>query len=480
MKKHSLIAVATLSLVACASTGGLQTHAQLADAGQLHAAKSLSSATLSDAAWPKQDWWTAYGDEQLNQLINAALQDQPTLRIAEARVRQAQAGAGVAQSALYPQVDANVKSIRQRFSEHSTVPPPLAGNWNSFNDGSLGVRYELDFWGKNQAAVDAALDRVHAAEVDLQAAHLILTTTVAGTYLRLDAAYAQLDLAQDTLRQREKTLELTRQRVAAEIDSQLELTQAESALPAARERIDVINESIALIKNQIAALSGKGPDEGLNIQRPHLADAGPMTIPSDLPAELIGRRPDVVGERWRVEAAGKNVHVAQAQFYPNVSINAFLGFQSIGLSDFITAGSRVMGAGPAISLPIFEGGRLRSGLAVNQAEYDAAVEKYNVTLIVALHDVVEQLVSMQWLDQQMNEQNEALRLTRHAYDLAQQRYASGVSSYLQVLSAEAQVLAQQRLVIESQTRQRDLQLKLIRALGGGYAPTAEAAQNNRS
>jgi len=207
----------------------------------------------------------------------------------------------------------------------------------------------------------------------------------------------------------------------------------------------------------------------LSIQRPHLAEVGPVALPSDLPAELIGRRPDIVAERWRVEASSQGITVAKAQFYPNVSLDAFVGSQSLGLSEFLSGGSRVLGIGPAISLPIFEGGRLRSNLGAHQAEYDAAVEKYNATVIAAIHDVVDQLVSLHWLEQEIQEQDDALRLTQHAYDLATYRYRSGLANYLQVLSTESQVLAQKRLVIESQARQRELRLNLIRALGGGYA-----------
>jgi NodT family efflux transporter outer membrane factor (OMF) lipoprotein len=463
-----ITAFATSLLVACASSGGLQTQARPLTADRLATTRSLSSATLSVAAWPRQDWWAAFGDAQLDRLIVAALQGQPGLRIAEARVHQAQAAADRVDSSLSPQVSAGISSTPQQFSENSIVPKPLAGHWNSMNSASLGVSYELDFWGKNQAAVDAALDRAHSAEVDLQAARLILTATVARTYIRLDAAYAQLDLANDMLQQRESTLTLTRQRVAAQIDSELELTQAEAALPALRERIAAIGESITLLDNQIAALEGLGPDAGLDIRRPRLSAAGPVQIPADLPAELLGHRPDVVAERWRVEAARKDVKVAKAQFYPNVSLNAFVGLQSLGLSDFFDYGSRVAGIGPAVSLPVFDGGRLRSNLDAHQAAYDAEVEQYNVTLIAAVHDVVDQMVSQQWLQQQMQQQDEALRLARHACDLAQARYRSGLANYLQVLSTQAQVLAQQQHRIELQARQRELQLNLIRALGGGY------------
>lgn len=461
-----------LSLAGCASMRGLHTHATTLDPDQVQASQSLSSAALSPAAWPQQAWWSGFGDPQLDRMMAEALAGQPGLRIAEARLRQAEAVADIVGASLYPQVNASAHSTRQRFSENGTVPPPIAGSWQTVNDLSLGVGYELDFWGKNRAAVNAALGRTHAAEVDLQAARLMLTTALARTYLRLDLAYAQRELAQDTLKQREQTLALTRKRVAAQLDSQLELTQAEAALPATRERIAAISESIALIKNQLAALQGKGPDAGATITRPRLASVADVTLPSNLPAELIGRRPDVVADRWRVEAASQDIKVAKAQFYPNISLNGLVGLQSRGFDNFFDAGSRVLGIGPAISLPIFDGGRLRGNLGVHQAGYDAAVERYNATVIAAVHDVVDQLVSLQWLQQQVHEQDEALRLTEDAYALAQARYRSGLANYLQVLSAEGQVLAQKQQVIQSQSRQRELRLNLIRALGGGFQPTA--------
>jgi len=463
---------ASLWLAGCASMAGLHVRARPGDPQALAVSLSLSGVALSEAAWPQQAWWTDYGDAQLDRLVDQALRDQPRLRVAEARVRAAEAMAGIAGAALDPQVDGGFRSTRQRFSEHGTVAPPVAGTWQTVNDASLGVTYELDFWSRNRAAVDAALDRTHAAEVDLQAARLMLVTSLVRTYLRLDAAYARRDLAQATLAQRQQTLQLTRKRVAAQLDSRLELTQAEAALPAAREQIAAANEAIALLGNQIAALRGEGPDGGLAIQRPRLAPAGLVALPSDLPVALIGRRPDVVAQRWRVEAAGKEIKVAKARFYPDISLHAFVGVQRLGFDDFLSAGSRVLGVGPALSLPIFDGGRLRGNLALQQSGYDAAVESYNATVLSAVHDVVDQLVAMRWLDQRQQEQQQALGLARHALDLATARYRAGLASYLQVLAAEGQVLGQQQLVIASQARQRELRLNLIRALGGGAAPVA--------
>lgn len=469
-----------LSLVGCASMNGLKTQARVDDANRLEASESLAAARVSPAAWPERAWWRTFGDPQLDALVEAALAGQPSLRVAAARVRQAEALAGGAEAALSPQANLFGRTTRQRFSENGLAPKPLAGSWKWASDLQLGLSYELDFWGKNQATFDAALDRARAAEVDYHAAELMLTTSVVHAYLRLDAAHALRQLAEDTYRQRQNTLALTQQRVAAQLDSRLDMKQAEAALPATRERLAAINEVIALTRNQLAALAGQGPDAGARIGRPQLRTVFDEAVPASLPAELVGRRPDVVAQRWRVEAAGQEIKAAKAQFYPNISLTAFAGLQSLSLSDFFTAGSRTMGIGPALSLPIFDGGRLRANLGVRHAEYDAAVEQYNATLITALHDVVNQLVSLHWLAERAGEQREALRLTQEAYDMSVARYRSGVGNYLQVLSAEGQVLNQKQLLIDLETQQQSLHLELIRALGGGYASAATPSTRNAS
>jgi outer membrane protein TolC len=178
----------------------------------------------------------------------------------------------------------------------------------------------------------------------------------------------------------------------------------------------------------------------------------------------------VVAARWRVEAVAQDVAVARTGFYPNISLNAFAGVQSIGLGDWLTAGSRMLGIGPAVSLPLFDGGRLRANLALHQAEQDAAVETYNATLVSALNDVVTQLVSLRAVADIQREQAQALTLATQAEHLARERRAHGLANTLQVLAAEGQVLAQQRRLVDTQARQRELRLDLIRALGGGEVP----------
>ncbi|MEP7295318.1 MAG: efflux transporter outer membrane subunit [Burkholderiales bacterium] len=474
------IALASTLLSGCASPDGLSVHATATAVERLAARQTLSGVPLSATSWPQNDWWTGYGDEQLNRLMLAALHDQPDLRVASARLRQAQAVAGGVEARLGPQVTANLKSTTQRFSENSIYPKNLAGKVRSIDGGEIDIAQELDFWGRNRAALDAALDRAHVAEVEAQASRLVLTTTLARTYLQLDTAYARRDLAESTLRQREEILALVRRRVAVQLDSQLELTQAEAALPAVRAQLASIDESIALAGSQLAALQGQGPDAALVVERPHLKAAEVVQLPSALPAELLGRRPDIVAARWRVEASSRDIDVARAGFYPNVSLNAFAGYQSIGLGDFLTAGSRMIGVSPTVSLPIFDSGRLRANLDLQQGQYDAAVETYNGALVNALHDVAAQLVSLKWVDAEMDQQRQGLALARRAFDLARERYRIGVAGYLNVLSAESALLLQQRQLVDAEGRRRELQLSLIRALGGGYVPAASPAPRRAS
>ena len=471
--------VAAWLIAGCADMQGLSTRSSLNGADRLAAANSLAGAQVSPAAWPTGDWWRQFRDPQLDQLIDEALAGSPTLKVAEARTRKAVAAANVSRSALYPQVNADLQMTRERFPENGLVPPPIGGSWSSLNTLEATLSWEIDLWGKNRSAYEAALGEARAADVDAYAARLALSVAIAQAYVDLQRAYLQLDVAQETLREREQIYALTRDRNAAGIDSRLELKQAETALPAARERMVQLQEQTQLTRNQLAALLGQGPDRGLAITRPDAGTLGPPALPSTLPAELLGRRPDIVAQRWRVEAARKNIDVAKAQFYPNVNLLAFVGFQSIGTAGFLSAASRMIGFGPAVSLPIFEGGRLRANLAGSNADYDVAVERYNQTLADAMRDVVDQLASARSVDEQRAQQRQALATAQEAYDLALLRYREGLGNYLQVLSAESPLLEQRSLDADLRARELSLSIGLIRALGGGFdAASAPVAQVN--
>ncbi len=450
----------TLLLSACAGFGDNAPQSTVLSAGAVGASGVLATET-------GDRWWNVYGDAQLDALINRALAQNPSLKLAEARIRRAQAASGVANAASKLQIGASIDSTYQRFPEHGLLPPPFAGHNDSINNANLNIGFDLDFFGRNRAALDAALGQVAAARADAAAAQLVLAANVANTWFNLARLIEQRKVAADTLALREQTRKLVQQRVSNGLDTNVELRQAEGGLPGARLEIAQLDEQIALTRNALATLIGAGPDATRELS-PQLATAREQALPANIPADLVGRRADIAAARARVTAALREIDVTKAEFYPNVNLIAFAGFGSIGYANWLDAGSRQYGIGPAIRIPIFAGGRLRSTLAGKGAEYDAAVESYNQVLLDAVRDVADQIASSQSLATQIHEQRDAQAAAEAAYELALKRYQAGLSNYLIVLTAENAVLAQRRLATDLKARALTLNVNLARALGGGY------------
>ncbi|HXR91311.1 MAG TPA: efflux transporter outer membrane subunit [Steroidobacteraceae bacterium] len=472
-----LVTLSGIGLAGCASLGsvpGVRSHAH--DPGTLQVSATMATAHLDETAWPTEDWWRTFADPQLDQIEAEALAGNPSLSIAQARVDRASAAVGAIHAKQLPSADADFSATRERFSNHDVVPPPFGGSSQTESRLALDFGYEFDFWGKNRAALAAALDDAAAARVDAFAARLVLASAVAGTYVQLAQIYDQLDIDQRTLQQRQQIYDLTQQLVSAGLGTRVELKQAEAELPVIRESIAALAEAEARTRNQLAALMGEGPDRGQAIQPPKLHSIRTeATLPSRLSMDLLGRRPDVQASRLRAQAAAQSIKVAKARFYPDVNLIAFLGFQSIGLSQLLEAGSHIAGVGPAVRLPLFEGGQLRSELAGRHADYDAAVEQYNQTLVEALREIADQLAAWRSVTSQTKEHELAIAAARDAYDLSVQRYREGVGTYLTVLSAETLVLQQEHLGADLRARELADRINLIRALGGGFQPPPSPA-----
>jgi len=454
--------VAALALAGCASTGGIDSHSSLRTTESV----GLPTAAATPSFVPAPEWWREFGDENLNRLIAQALEGNPNLKLAQSRLEHAQAAAEGARAPLLPQLSGELDLQRQRFSENSIYPPPLGGA--VLNTGTLQLNggWELDFFGKNHAALDAALTSADAAQADLQAARVLLSANVARAWFQLARVEDQLKVAQRTLAQREEALRLVQDRVRAGLDSQLEQHQSEGALPEARQQIEALREQAEIVRHAIAALTGQG-NRPIEIT-PSLETAKAIALPSELPANLLGQRPDIAAARMRVEAAGYAVQNAKAQFYPNVNLIAFAGLSTIGFERLFDIGSRQWGVGPAIRLPIFEGGQLRANLHGTAADRDAAVESYNAAVLDAIRDTADQVTSLQSIARQQTEQHEAQAQAEAAYQISLQRYQAGLGTYLNVLSAESTVLNQRRLGVDLAARALDTQVALIRALGGGW------------
>jgi NodT family efflux transporter outer membrane factor (OMF) lipoprotein len=464
----SLLApLVALALSACVDHGAWQPAAQLAPQA-VSASDTLATAKIDAAAWPADGWWHAYGDPQLDALIDAALAGSPTLQTAQARLRAAQ-GAGVAaRAALVPQTALDASVIRQRFPVNGLYPPPYGGNYWNQGQATLDFSYDLDFWGHNRALAAAARSGVEAAQADRAAARLALAVAVVQAYIQLDLQYALLDVSNDNLRQQTQILELTQQRVTAGLENVARVKQSEGQLALTRAGVAFVEANIELARHQLADLVGAGPDRGQQLKRPQLTAPADMALPSVLPAELLGRRPDVAAARAQVESAAYGVKAAEADFYPNVNLTAFAGFQSLGLSQLFEASDRILGGGPALSLPVFNRRALRGALYTSQAQVDLSVAQYNQTLLDAVREVADVVANWRALERETGEQQLALDDAQRSYDLTTERYRAGLDNYLSVLSSQNQVLLAQGLRAELQARRLSFSVELVRALGGGY------------
>jgi len=467
------------ALSACASLPAMKPAAHAKPASAYAAARSFDSRAdpNSGADWPADGWWLAYDDPQLNALIDEALSGSPTLAQARARVDKAQANLGQARASLLPTLSGQASVVENKQSYNNGIPALFVPHdYNAYGGTQLNFNYEFDFWGKNRAAVAASVSEAKAAEADAAEARLTLSTAVAAAYADLARLYAERDVAIRSVQSRQEVFELVARRVADGLDTRAESKQAEAGAPAARADLAFIDEQLAQTRNQIAALLGDGPDRGLTLARP----AGPALkvfgLPPRLAADLIGRRPDVAAARWRAEAASKRIGVAKAEFYPDINLAADIGFQALGLPNWFAAGSDIGQVGPAVTLPIFEGGRLRANLHGARADYDEAVASYDDAVVQALHDVADAAASERALSTRLNESRDALAAYEEAYSVARLRYEGGLANFQTVLLAEDSVLQARRTVVDLEARAFTLDIQLIKALGGGYAPAAPLAR----
>jgi NodT family efflux transporter outer membrane factor (OMF) lipoprotein len=462
----------TLALAACASTGGLHPDGTPINPTSLKTERSLAHVSLSQAAWPQADWWTSLGDPQLNALIAEALHDNPSLAEADARARAAQAAAGIADAARKPTVDVGGSVQEARIP--TTIPHLGSGHNTAFKYAYGNFSWNLDLWGGQRAAWQAALGQQRATDVDAQAARIELSTNVTLAYVQLGYAYVEQDVASEELQRATQVNALTKQRVAAGIDNEVELKQSESEVASAQGEKAVTDREIDAARTALSVLLGKGPDRGLDIARPTLLPPAKLNIPADLPVELLGHRADLVAARWRVEASSQDIKAAKTQFLPNVSISALAGLASLGGGNLFQGKSLFYDAGPAFSLPIFDGGRRRSNLNGKDAEYDLAVAQYNDTLVRAVNEVSDDNDALASLQIQIAAQQRAVDAANDAWTLSEQRYQAGIGSYLEALSVRQELLVAEQRMATLHAQQSDVAVQLIRALGGGYRPSQAA------
>ncbi|GAB2872610.1 efflux transporter outer membrane subunit [Pseudoduganella ginsengisoli] len=487
MPRRAPLALAlSLLLAACASPdGAMPAKARLLEPAHLDAGSAIAAAAQGEAAaWPDETWWTVLGDPQLDRLVQRAQEGNPGLRASAARVRLAQALAGVTEAAAGPAVNASASADRTRYPEHGAAPAAIAGRTLWKENAALTGAIDLDAWGRHREALQAALGDVKVAEAEQQMVRLALQTAIVRAYIRLAHAYALHDLATATLQQRQRQHAMAQKRHAAGLSGAYETAALAATLPAGERGRQQAMAAIALLQHQLAALTGQGPGDGERIARPVLnlgpaqhpgaahrmppvAWAANAALPSALPAQLIGRRPDVAAQRWRIEAAARRIGAARADFYPDINIAAFAGLQAFGFTRLLEAGSRTMGVAPAINLPVFDSGRLRSRLGAQRAAWDIAVEQYNGAVVQALADVAGAVSQQRAIAAQLQQSEAAQAAAMHAETLAERAWRAGLTDADAVINARMSALHEQQNVLDMSARLLENHTLLMAALGGG-------------
>lgn len=471
MKRCLAWACIAATLTGCAWFGESTPRARMQPLPEI--GKTLESARSSagvDSPWPTLDWWTRFETPMLNQLIETALADNPDLKAASARLNQAQALVDAQAAEQYPTIDANVSFSAQRFSANSTQAKLAGEHFRQLLVNPLVLRYHLDFWGQDQAALQAAVGRSLAISAEIADARLLLASTVAGAYFDLQTANAQLDIADTIVNQRQTLMNQERVLLDSGLSANGPLLQAQIALNLARQAQASARAKVELRKNLIAALAGKGPDWSREIAiEPGVCNQTPP-LPSDIPLHLLARRPDIVAARQYVEAAAEEIKVAETAFYPDVNLIAFTGLHSVSLTDVLLQGSSLAYAvGPSIELPIFEGGRLRANLGFQEAAYDARVERYNDGLTHAVREVADALSRWREIDTAIAEQRRSVADASDAERLTESLNRAGLADLGALIQSQLASQQQRLLLAGLEGDYCKAAVQIIKALGGGFS-----------
>lgn len=423
----------------------------------------------SPGAWPVDDWWKELGNPQLSLLIETALENQPDILAAAHRVEEADAAVAMETARLLPGLEASAFLGQQRFSANS-VQVKLAGEsfrFVLFNPANL--RWHLDLWGRDRAAIAAAMGRAKARQAELAQARVLLSTTVARTYLTLAMTEQRLRAAKAFSEMRRQALRFRRIRFRAGLDPVLKLDRAAEQDHQSEIQIVALTRDLQILRHQIAFLAGKGPDFGVDIAIHPVTVTDRFPLPRDLPLHLIAHRPDVAVAKALAQAAAEEVRVAKTAFFPDINIVGFAGFHSVSFTDILFQGSSLAyQIGPTLELPLFQGGRLRANLGARRAAYRTAVENYNATVLRAVQEVADALSRWQTAVQRLEEGKALVTAANRRQALTQALHRAGLADRGQWLETMASELSQRLTLLSLELERQLAAVDLIEALGGGW------------
>jgi len=425
---------------------------------------AMPAPNLPVSSLGNENWWQVYQDPVLVQLIHTALRQNYDVRIAATRVLEAQAQLGITRANQLPSASVGANIYSQQNAKVSNLFPAYQVNAGQLN---LSVLWNLDFWGKYRRQTEAARAQLLATEWGQRAAISSLVANVATAYFQLRALDSELDIAKRTLASRQQSLELTHVLVSHGSASDLDVSQSEQLLYTASETIPDLERQIQQQENVLSILLGENP-QSIPRGRSITEQPAPETVPAGLPSELLERRPDIRQAEENVVAANAQIGVAKAAFFPSFSLTGTGGLESNALNRFLSQPSQTWYAAFSVSQPLFEGGRLRSGLKLARAQWQESVLSYQQTVQDALEQVSNALVAYQ-KDRDFRGQQELLtQATQRSDQLSVVLYKQGGASYLQVLTSETNYYSAELNLVQAQLNERLALVQVYQALGGGW------------
>ncbi len=417
-------------------------------------------------------WWKIFGDSVLDALLEQVNVSNQSLKVSEARYRQAQALTQSARASYLPTVSANASSTRSR-----AAPARSAGGNDIATNHSLTVSagWELDVWGRIRRTVESNDANAQASAADLEAVRLSLQSALANNYFQLRVNDAQKQLFADTITAYEKSLELTKNRYAVGVAGKVDVVQAEAQLLSAQAQAIDLGVQRAQLEHAIAVLIGKPPTDFSvdNIE----SNAGAAVdwkvampaFPVGLPSTLLERRPDIAAAERRAASANAQIGVAKAAYFPTLSLTGSAGFSSPALANWISAPNRFWSLGPQLAETLFDFGKRGALSDQAVAVYDQAVATYRLTVLEAFQDVEDNVAALRILEQEAKVQAEAVRAARESVTLTINQYKAGTVSYLSVVTVQTALLSNERTSVGLLGRRLSATVGLVRALGGGWS-----------
>lgn len=415
------------------------------------------------------NWWEMFEDTTLSSLIEKAFERNPTLQEAMATVKRACHEARVERSALFPTLQLTGLANYQHLAKYGffrAYAPTIPPNVTEYTC-DLDFTHEFDFWGKHRSLYYAAIDRIRAREAETAQSKLLISTGLAATYFKLQAAHQELSL----LEEEEKALviltEMRKKRRQHALDSLTQVLEAESALTFVQQQCVVGRQNVELLKHALLNWIGEGPEEGLESVPKTFGAIVKVPIPDSLPCDLLASRPDVRAQIWRVEAAAQETGAAKADFYPNINLHAFAGLDTIFIHKWLNPGSIAWNAAPALHLPIFTAKRITANWQASQAALEEEIHAYERLLLEAAKEVADGLVNLQTAKDNLALQNNIVENRLALERLTDRRLTHALNNALDSWEAYLAVLQQKRLEVDATYRYSLALIELKRALGGG-------------